>query len=148
MDEIKLRETTPDDIPSMLAIERLSFSTPWSGSAFLSEIGKPYSFQKVALAEDKIVGYICVNHILDEAHIMNLAVHPGFRRRGIAAILLKKAVNELKEKGVCYFYLEVRFSNLAARKFYEKSGFRIVGRRKNYYQSPEEDAALMTLGMY
>lgn len=136
-----------EDIPAIVAIERLSFSTPWSRVAFLSEIGKPFSFTRVASSEDTIAGYICVNHILDEAHIMNLAVHPGFRRLGIATRLLKEALKELKRKGADFFYLEVRSSNLAARKFYERSGFRVVGRRKNYYQSPEEDALLMTLGM-
>lgn len=147
MDEIQLREMVVEDIPAIVAIERLSFSTPWSRAAFFSEIGKPFSFKRVASSADTIAGYICVNHILDEAHIMNLAVHPGFRRLGIATILLKEALKELKRKGADFFYLEVRFSNLAARKFYERSGFRVVGRRKNYYQSPEEDALLMTLGM-
>ncbi len=147
MDEVELREMLPEDIPAVLAIERLSFSAPWSEAAFFSEINKPYAFTRVAVSEDTIAGYICVNLVLDEAHIMNLAVHPGSRRRGIATMLLKEALNELKKTGAAFFYLEVRLSNLAARQFYEGFGFRVAGLRKNYYQSPDEDAVLMTLGI-
>lgn len=145
MTEIVIREMQKQDIPQIMQIERFSFSTPWSEAAFFSEIHKLYSLSSAAVSGDTIVGYICVNHILNECHILNLAVHPDFRRRGIATELLVKVMNELRKGGCRFFYLEVRFSNMDARKFYERFGFRIVGIRKKYYVSPNEDAALMML---
>lgn len=145
MAEIVIREMQEQDIPVIMEIERISFSTPWSEAAFFSEIHKSYSLARVAVSGDTIVGYICVDYILNECHIMNLAVHPDFRRRRIATLLLEEVMNELRKKGCRFFYLEVRFSNIDARKFYEHFGFRVVGVRRKYYTSPVEDAALMML---
>lgn len=145
MNEIVIREMQEKDIPQIMQIECSSFSTPWSEAAFFSEIHKPYSFSRAALSGDTIVGYICINYVLNECHILNLAVHPHFRRQGIATLLLAKAMKESRKRGCVFYYLEVRFSNTGARKFYESFGFRIVGTRKKYYVSPEEDAALMML---
>jgi ribosomal-protein-alanine N-acetyltransferase len=131
------------DIPAVLNIERISFSTPWAEVSFFNEIGNPYSILKIALSGEVILGYICAHSILDECHILNLAVHPDFRRQGIASLLLKELMKESKGKGSRFSYLEVRVSNVEARKFYESFGFRIVGKRKTYYHSPDEDAALM-----
>lgn len=133
------------DIPAILKIERTSFSTPWSEEAFHQEIRKPYALSKVAVLKDSIIGYICINIIFDDCHILNLAVHPDFRKRGIATALMKEILNELKEKGCRFFYLEVRASNTGAKAFYERFGFNIAGVRKNYYVSPDEDALLMAL---
>jgi ribosomal-protein-alanine N-acetyltransferase len=145
MTEIVMRAMQEQDIPAIIKIERISFSTPWSEAAFFSEIHKSYSLARVAVSGDTIVGYICVDYILNECHIMNLAVHPDFRRQGIATILLEEVMKELRKKGCRFFYLEVRFSNTGARAFYERFSFRIVGIRKKYYTSPNEDAALMML---
>jgi ribosomal-protein-alanine N-acetyltransferase len=143
MDEIVLLGMEPDDIPQVLEIERMSFSEPWSESAFLNEILKSYAFNRVAVRENRVVGYICVNYILDEGHIMNLAVHPDFRRQGAATVLMSEAIHELGQKGCDYLYLEVRASNSAAKKFYERFGFGVIGIRKAYYTSPKEDALIM-----
>lgn len=134
------------DVSEVVEIERMSFTTPWSEAAFLGEILKLYSLTKVAVLEGKIIGYICVEHIMDEGHILNLAVHPDFRRRGIGTKLMEEVLDELKKNDCRYLYLEVRFSNLGARKFYESFGFRVVGIRRDYYTSPIEDAALMMCG--
>lgn len=134
------------DVSEVVEIERMSFATPWSEAAFLGEILKLYSLTKVAVLEGKIIGYICVEHIMDEGHILNLAVHPDFRRRGIGTKLMEEVLDELKKNDCRYLYLEVRFSNLGARKFYESFGFRVVGIRRDYYTSPIEDAALMMCG--
>ena len=134
-----------EDLPHVLEIERTSFPSPWTEAAFLQEIHKHYAFSQVAEAGQKVIAYICVNYLLDEGHILNLAVHPGFRRQGIATVLMKDALDTLEKKGCRFLYLEVRVSNLAARTFYERFGFSVVAFRKRYYISPEEDAALMTL---
>jgi ribosomal-protein-alanine N-acetyltransferase len=143
MPEILLRKMQATDIPEVLKIERISFTTSWSENAFLKEIHKLYSLTKVAVLGDKVIGYICANYIMDEGHIMNLAVHHNFRRRGIGTKLVEEILDELKENDCRYIYLEVRFSNLRARNFYERFGFRVAGIRRNYYSSPIEDAALM-----
>ena len=140
----KMREI---DIPKVLEIENMSFSTPWSATSFLNEIYKPYSLINVAVLGDRIIGYICANCITNEGHILNLAVHPYFRRQGIAKTLVKEVQNELKENSCRYIYLEVRTSNFGARKFYEHLGFRVIGMRKNYYTMPMEDAVIMTYGL-
>jgi ribosomal-protein-alanine N-acetyltransferase len=143
MPEILLREMQATDIPEVIEIERMSFTTPWSENAFLKEIHKLYSLTRVAVLGDKVIGYICANYIMDEGHIMNLAVHHNFRRRGIGTKLVEEILDKLKENDCRYIYLEVRFSNLRARNFYERFGFRVAGIRRNYYTSPIEDAALM-----
>ncbi|MEW6068461.1 MAG: ribosomal protein S18-alanine N-acetyltransferase [Nitrospirota bacterium] len=136
-----------DDIPDILEIERRSFTTPWSETSFLNELQKTFSITKVAVLENHIIGYFCANYIFDEGHILNLAVHHDFRRQGIGTALMNNAINELKEKDCRFLYLEVRVSNIAAIKFYERFGFRIIGFRRNYYINPKEDAALMMLGL-
>ena len=133
------------DIPEILKIERTSFSTPWSGEAFYQEIRKPYALSDVAVSEDRIIGYICVNIVFDDCHILNLAIHPDFRRQGIATALMKEIMDKSRERGCRFFYLEVRASNIGAKTFYERFGFKIAGMRKNYYVSPVEDALLMAL---
>jgi len=143
MAEILMRIMRERDIPEVLEIENISFSTPWSATSFLNEIYKPYSLTNVAVLGDQIIGYICINYIADEGHILNLAVHPHFRRRGIAKTLAEKVLKELGENSCRYIYLEVRVSNFEARKFYEHLGFRVMGMRKNYYTMPTEDAIVM-----
>ena len=126
-----------------MEIERSSFSTPWSEISFLSEVYKKNAFSNVALFEENVIGYICVNYLLHESHILNLAVHELFRRRGVATILMNDTLKELKRKGCVFMYLEVRASNAGAKKFYELFGFKVESIRKKYYTNPDEDALLM-----
>ncbi|MBI5188913.1 MAG: ribosomal protein S18-alanine N-acetyltransferase [Nitrospirae bacterium] len=135
------------DIPEVLEIERMSFTTPWSEAVFYNEIYRPFSITRVAFAGEKLVGYICANQIIDEGHILNLAVHPDYRRRSIASTLVEGILKELKDCECRVLYLEVRISNHAARKLYEGFGFKVVGIRKCYYVSPIEDAVIMMLEM-
>jgi ribosomal-protein-alanine N-acetyltransferase len=132
-----------EDVPEVVKIERLSFSTPWSEASFYSEIYNKYSIVRVAELNGIIAGYICARHIADECHLLNMAVRPDYRRHGIAAMLLKDVIEDLRESGCRFFFLEVRESNYAARRFYEKCGFKIIGRRKNYYAYPNENAVIM-----
>jgi len=142
---IVIDDMRPEDVPEVLAIERVSFTTPWSGTLFMNEIYKPLSLPKVARSGDKIVGYICANQVIDEGHILNVTVHPEHRGQGMAAELLRYMIGILADRGCTVIYLEVRISNEAALRMYEKAGFRIISVRKRYYTSPEEEAVIMAL---
>lgn len=143
MHKLIIRDMQKDDIPDVSGIERISFSTPWSRQSFLNEIYRKNAFLKVAVFDKNIIGYICGNYLHHESRILNLAVHPDFRRQGVATILMNEAMRELKKKGCVFMYLKVRISNTDAQKFYELFGFKSETIRKKYYDNPEEDALLM-----
>jgi ribosomal-protein-alanine N-acetyltransferase len=132
-----------DDIPVVLEIEEISFATPWSEKDFLSELYNKSALTKVAAFEGNIIGYICVTCRAHESHILNLAVHPDFKRRGVATILMDEAMKELKKRGCVFMHLKVRVSNTGAQKFYELLGFKVESIRKKYYDKPDEDALMM-----
>lgn len=148
--EVTIRRMTMDDIPAVVAIDRLSFPNPWPERSYSYELKQnPYSRLFVAEAHDgdyeQIVGFIGFWFVIDEAHISTLAVHPGFRGRQIGDRLLARALACVREVGGCLVSLEVRESNVAALKLYQKYGFEAVGRRKRYYRDNNEDAIVMTL---
>jgi ribosomal-protein-alanine N-acetyltransferase len=133
------------DLPEVLAIETASFKTPWSETLFYNEIFKAISVSRVAKINGKVVGYLSANIIIDEGHILNLAVHPEYRGLGIASCMIKEMLEIMKASNCRSVFLEVRISNKEARKMYEKFGFCLLGTRKNYYISPVEDAVVMVL---
>lgn len=135
----------PEHVREVLAIERYSFSTPWSEPSFYIELHSPAARLYAALDEGAVAGYICTRQVLDEGHIQNLAVHPDMRGRGIAKAIVGKAVEEFGANGCKHIYLEVRASNLAAIRLYEGFGFKPAGTRKGYYIAPLEDALIMQL---
>jgi ribosomal-protein-alanine N-acetyltransferase len=143
--ELTLAFMTVDDIDEVLEIERASFTTPWSETSFFNEIKNPRSISKVARLGERISGYLCASRIIDEGHILTFAVHPDFRRLGIASELIRDILGQLKREGCRFVFLEVRVSNSAARKMYESFGFRELGVRKDYYLSPVEDGIVMVL---
>lgn len=143
--EILIRDLRPEDVPEVLAIEKISFTSPWSEILFMNEIFKPRSLPKAAMIGEKLVGYICANYLLDEAHILNLTVHPDFRKQGIASELIHYMTALLRKEGCLTIFLEVRQSNAAALGMYEKAGFRTISARKAYYTLPVEDAVIMAL---
>jgi ribosomal-protein-alanine N-acetyltransferase len=145
MKQISIRDMHEGDIQSIAEIERMSFSLPWSENSFLNELRKPRSVSRVAVLDDELVGYICADYVLDEGHILNLAVHPFCRRMGIANSLVENILEELKSRECRVIYLEVRASNHLAERLYREFGFKIVGMRKKYYVSPVEDAVIMML---
>ena len=145
MEGLIIRELLEHDLPEVVGIENISFTTPWSEILFFNEIYKQRSIARVALIDKRVIGYICANYVADEGHILNLAVHPDFRRKGIAKTLVENILEELKETDCRFLYLEVRASNNAARELYEGFGFSVVGTRKKYYNKPEEDAVIMSL---
>ncbi len=143
MKEILMRAMTEKDIASVVAIEKASFSLPWSETAFKKELYRVRSIPKVAELDGAVIGYVCVDYVLDEGHILNLAVHPDYRKRGVATVLVRVALEELKLKGCRFVYLEGRASNHTAIMIYRRLGFTVVGERKKYYVSPVEDAVIM-----
>lgn len=145
MKQILIRNMREEDLQSVIRIERMSFSFPWSETSFLSEVHKTRSLSKVAVLGDNVVGYMCAECVADEGHILNLAVNPDCRKMGIATALVENILEELKLKACRFLYLEVRASNYIAKRLYNGFGFNIVGIRKNYYVAPVEDAVIMML---
>lgn len=137
------------DLPQVHAIETRCYTTPWSLNSFKYEIGNPDAVLKAAVSENRVIGYACARTILDMTHLLNITVLPEHRRKGVADMLLRAVIEELKRsKPGIKLTLEVRQSNTAAIKLYEKFGFTITGSRKGYYQKPADDALLMELEIH
>ncbi len=124
-------------------IEKLCFSDPWSVNSIGSEMKNPLSLWIVAQENGVVAGYVGSQTVLGEADMMNLAVHPDYRRQGIAEQLVLRLIAQLREQGSHILMLEVRASNAPAIALYEKLGFFQVGRRPNYYTKPKEDALIL-----
>ena len=136
------------DIDTVLDIENASFPAPWGRLSFQGELAERTSRSLVIKKRrrqggDRVIAYLCFRLIEDEMHIMNLAVHPGYRRLGVAAFLLDYALRLAKGYGARRAMLEVRPSNDAAIKLYNKMGFLVGGRRHRYYVDTREDAVIM-----
>ena len=134
----------PEHIDHMERIEVECFSVPWSREALEEELENPMAQYVVCCDPDgNVVGYIGSRIVMDSADITNVAVRPQYRRRGIARQLVGRMLEQMAAKGVTGVLLEVRESNLPAQNCYAQAGFTVVGRRKNYYELPKEDALLM-----
>lgn len=140
---MKIELMTADHVPQIAELEKICFNDPWSEKSIASELDNRLSLWLVAMDGDRVTGYVGSQSVLGETDMMNIAVHPDFRRRGIAEELVMKLVEELKVRGNHSLMLEVRVSNDPARKLYDKMGFRQVGLRKNYYRNPKEDACIL-----
>ncbi|OGK83461.1 MAG: ribosomal-protein-alanine N-acetyltransferase [Candidatus Rokubacteria bacterium GWC2_70_24] len=141
---LSLAPMTLDDLDDVLAIERVSFKTPWSRAAFRYELAQNRVARcMVARAGARLCGYLCLWEIGHEIHITNLAVHPEWRRRGIARALLESILADGRARGVLLAFLEVRPTNVEALGLYGSLGFRIIGERKGYYFDTGEDALVM-----
>lgn len=138
-----IRKMTKDDIDSVLAIENACFSDPWTYGMFLNELSQDITEYRVAVADEKIVGYMGMYQTLDEGNVTNVAVLEEYRRRGIANALIAEFVKLAQERELAFLTLEVRKTNLGAIKLYEQNGFVNVGIRPKYYNNTE-DAILMT----
>ena len=137
---------TAEHLDRIAALEKICFSTPWSRNMLAEELDNALSAFLVALDDEgKVVGYAGVQIILDEGYITNVAVRPECRRQGVAAKLLQVFLDFAKANKLAFLTLEVRASNYDAIALYGSRGFRSVGRRKNYYEHPKEDAIIMTL---
>ncbi|MBQ8852416.1 MAG: ribosomal protein S18-alanine N-acetyltransferase, partial [Oscillibacter sp.] len=142
---VRIVPMTADHLDEVAELERICFSTPWSRNMLAEELDNLLSAFLVALDDgDRVVGYAGVQVILDEGYITNIAVRPECRRQGVAAKLLQVFMDFAKANKLSFLTLEVRASNYDAIALYGTRGFRSVGRRKNYYEHPREDALIMT----
>ena len=135
------------DLDAVCRIEALSFPTPWPKSLFIEELENPLSHLYTARIGERgeVVGYIIFWTIVDEAHILNVAVHPDYRGRGIGRGLVSFVVDRCRRLGLRRVFLEVRRSNIVARRLYRDLGFEVIGVRKGYYSDTKEDAIVMAL---
>lgn len=130
-------------VPQVAALEQICFSDPWSQASVANELENPLSCWLVWVEEDVVLGYVGSQTVLGETDMMNVAVAPQARRRGIAEKLILELVEQLKKRDSHCLTLEVRASNAPAIALYEKLGFFQVGRRPNYYRNPKEDALIL-----
>ena len=145
-EKIIIEDMNAEDLHEVVKIEDASFSDPWSYDMFKAELSNSISHTLVVRDLGGVLtGYICFWIIGNEAHMLNLAVHHLQRRKGIGTRLINTSLDYWKKIGVTVAYLEVRESNEAARKLYERFGFRMIMRRHNYYKNPKEDACVMGL---
>ena len=132
---IQIIKADKNDLAALLELENLSFSNPWNENQFIESFDHFY----IAIKENRIVGFIGIQPIQDEAHILHMAVHPDFRRQGIAKRMMEFALSFPAKK----WFLEVRAGNHSAQKLYESYGFKVISRRRKYYQDNDEDALIM-----
>jgi [ribosomal protein S18]-alanine N-acetyltransferase len=142
---IAVAAATTQDLLEVCALERVCYDDPWPSSAFVALPGNQRVYFAVARWADggRLAGYVIGWHVMDEAELANLAVEPSARGRGIGARLLAAMLADAQARGATRIFLEVRESNVAARKLYESQGFEQVGRRSRYYSSPVEDALVL-----
>jgi [ribosomal protein S18]-alanine N-acetyltransferase len=140
--ELDIRRLSYSDLPRVIEIERASFPTPWSLAMFVLELSKPSGICLAAIQGERLVGYLVCSRYDTVWHIMNVAVAPDARRRGIAARLLRRLFDTADRPNEQYT-LEVRQSNVAAISLYDRFGFRSAGLRRGYYHDNREDAVVM-----
>ncbi len=142
--DVVLRPMALQDIDQIEAIEKASFSQPWSRESLLHELEEGHGAHYiVALQGDEVLGYAGFWQVFDEAHITNIAVKEGFRRQGIAERMMEAMDGLCRKLGILYQTLEVRVSNTAALQLYKKVGFVSAGIRPGYYEKPKEDADIL-----
>jgi ribosomal-protein-alanine N-acetyltransferase len=137
-----IRRLTYADLPQVIAVERRAFQTPWSLAMFVLELSKPSSICIAAREDGRVAGYLICSRYDTVWHVMNVAVDPDHRRRGIAMALLEALFDRVGDEDA-HFTLEVRPSNHGAIALYERLGFRSAGHRRRYYQDNGEDALIM-----
>jgi [ribosomal protein S18]-alanine N-acetyltransferase len=145
LSEIVLRGATPADLPEVSTLERACYGDPWPASAFaaLPQNAQVYFAVARNAVRGQLSGYVVAWYVMDEGELANLAVAPGDRGRGVGRALLDAMLDDAASRGTSQVFLEVRESNLAARKLYATRDFEEIGRRKRYYRSPTEDALIL-----
>ena len=140
---MKLLPMNASHTAQIAALEKECFSDPWSENSIRQELENELSFWLVAEEDGEVVGYVGSQTVLGESDVMNLAVSPNRRRRGIAKALMQALETHLAQAGSEKLTLEVRASNEAAFALYTRLGFRQIGIRPNYYFHPKEDARIL-----
>ena len=130
-------------VPQIAAIEEATFSLPWDADSIRAELDNPLALWLVWVEDEQVLGYVGSQTVFEDADILNVAVQPAARRRGIAEALMTALESRLSERGAERITLEVRASNAPAIALYQKLGYAQVGLRKNYYEKPREDALIL-----
>ena len=130
-------------VTQIAELEKCCFNDPWSEMSIASELNNRLSCWLVALDGDVVVGYVGSQTVLGETDMMNIAVHPGYRKQGIATDLIQTLIDTLSKQGSHSLMLEVRQTNEPAKNLYQALGFETVGIRKNYYRNPRENALIL-----
>ncbi len=138
---LTIRRLSYADLPQVIAIERRAFPTPWSLAMFVLELSKSSGVCLAATLDGRVAGYVVCSRYADVWHVMNVAVDPDHRRRGLGRALLEHLLAEVGEDAA--MTLEVRRTNASAMRLYERLGFRAAGIRRRYYQDNGEDALVM-----
>lgn len=138
-----IMQMTSAHVPQVAQLEGICFQDPWSERSIASELENPLSLWLVAMEEDRLLGYVGSQTVLDETDMMNVAVDPAARRQGVARALIQELTAQLKQRGSRKLSLEVRASNLGAIRLYESLGFVRLGCRPGYYRNPREDAWIL-----
>lgn len=146
-EQITIQPLGEEHIRAAAEIERLCFASPWSENAIREELHNEHAVFFAAMLGGVPVGYAGMFYILDEGNIANVAVHPDFRRRGAARLLLGALKDFALKNAVRRIWLEVRLSNGEAIRLYDNAGFVRMGMRPNFYEKPREDALLMMLDL-
>ena len=142
---VRIVPMTADHLDEVAELERICFTTPWSRNMLVEELENDCAAFLVALDDQgRVAGYAGLQVILDEGYITNVAVRPDCRRQGVAGQILQVFLDFAQAQGLAFLTLEVRASNYGAIALYGSRGFRGMGRRKNYYEHPREDAIIMT----
>lgn len=140
----EIRNMDERDIPRVMEIERLSFITPWTEGMFRSQLASGDRTINLLLVDgEELIGYAAAWIAYDEIHLLSIAVGPATRRRGFGAEILREVVERGRARGAERVILEVREGNAAARAFYGKHGFVMIGVRRRYYSDTGEDAIVM-----
>jgi ribosomal-protein-alanine acetyltransferase len=141
----RIRSALPADAAGLVTIERQAFSDPWSEASFREALDSPWTFGLIAEGARRVAGYLIAREVAGTGEVLNLAVAPEFRRRGIGGALLEAGLAALRRRKVDEVFLEVRESNISAQALYIGYGFRPVGQRAAYYRNPKEDALVLRL---
>ena len=143
--DYRIIDTTQTQLEQIEKIEQQCFSCPWTLDQLRSQLSDDrHVFLAAVDAGGTVLGYVGMMFVLDEGYISNVAVAPDFRRQGVADALISALMTRAEELALAFVTLEVRAGNEPAKSLYAKHGFVPVGRRKNYYDLPKEDAILMT----
>ena len=143
MSSFLIRPMEEQDVPQVAALDEICFSVPWSEKSLAGELDNELADWLICQIDGAVVGYVGAQTVLDEADLMNLAVSPDARRKGIAQALLKALMARLYDRGARSLTLDARVGNVPALSLYGRLGFQVVGRRKNYYEKPQEDAFIL-----
>jgi ribosomal-protein-alanine N-acetyltransferase len=141
----RIRPATLADLDRLAELERVCFSDPWSREGIAEVLASPHGIAVVLELDDRVEAYVFGWVLAGSAEILNLAVAPGNRRRGLARQILTSALGQLRGRRAEEVYLEVRESNAPARGLYSAMGFRPTGMRRAYYRYPTEDAVVLRL---